>query len=668
MPKQRKRSSGRSSAGAADVPAIAEPVPQPHSARLYVLLTIAAVLFCVPLFSRLDYHGRSDWDQYTFRYETPRVALLRDHQLPFWNPYVNGGTVLLAHPHCPVLSPWYLIVLVLGGPLGLRVQVLLFMVAGATGMAALMGRWGALSPGRFVAGIVYQMSGFYVLHVADGHLSYCVMGLMPWLLLCLIQLGSSHRFLVLGGLLLGSVLTFGTVYMLAVFAPFFSIWALLESVRTRKWCFAAGWVGVVAITVLLSAAKLLPQLQFVEANPRETAAEGFSPRGLFYVFLDARQAFLYRATQDAFLLPTHADFKRLPDEVSKSTVESLGDLGFSWQWQEYSGYITHLGLALALWGMVVSWRSRWPLYVAGLSAANTVLGNGSPFDTWAMLHQLPFYQSLHVPSRFLAVVVFTLAVAAGYGLDSFTRRVAVTKRAGLYLLVHGVIPAAIYVELAAMGWTIFSDVFVVPPRPVSVQRDFAVRYARGNLFYLPVMRSDLCVHLRSNSGVLIEYENVAVPRGDVRTADDPNYRGEVFLEPERGSATIDRWTMSRVEVSCQVDAPTTLSLNQNYYDGWRAIVHGKSGSRKLATEPSPGGLVSVVVRPGENQVEFYYVPKSFYWGTAVSVMTLAGCLVLLLKPRRAGGNGGGRPFEQPTASSGKQNPGAKTGQRKRGAK
>jgi hypothetical protein len=635
---------------------------------LYVLLTIASVLFCVPLFSGLDYHGRSDWDQYTFRYETPRVALLRDHQLPFWNPYVNGGTVLLAHPHCPVLSPWYLIVLVLGGPLGLRVQVLLFMVAGATGMAALLGRWGVLGPGRFVAGIVYQMSGFYVLHVADGHLSYCVIGLMPWLLLCLLQLGVSYRFLILAGLLLGSVLTFGTVYMLAVFAPFFSIWALLESVRTRKWCFAAGWVGVVAITVLLSAAKLLPQLQFVEANPRETAAEGFSPRGLFHVFLDARQAFLYRATQDAlayratrdtYLQPLHDEFKRLPDEVSTSTAESLGDLGFRWQWQEYSGYVTHLGLALAVWGMVVSWRARWPLYVAGLLAANTVLGNGSPLDTWSMLHQLPFYQSLHVPSRFLAAVVFTLAVAAGYGLDWFARRVAVTKRPILQLLVHGVIPAAIYVELAALGWTVFSDVFVVPPRPVSVQRDFAVRYLRGSLIYLPVMRSDLCVHLRSNSGVLIEYENVAVPRGDVRTADDPNYRGEVFLEPDRGSATIDRWTMSRVDISCQVDAPARLSLNQNYYDGWQAVVHGNSGSRKLAAEPSPGGLVSVDVQPGENRVEFYYVPKNFYWGMAVSLMTLVGCLVVLFKLRGVGAKGRERGSKQSAGSTGQQNRDAK---------
>ena len=90
---------------------------------LYGLLVLASAVYCLGLFSGLDQWGRGDWDQFSFRYETPRTAMLRDRQLPLWNPYVNGGNVLLAHPHCPAFSPWYLPTLVLGAPLGLRVQV-----------------------------------------------------------------------------------------------------------------------------------------------------------------------------------------------------------------------------------------------------------------------------------------------------------------------------------------------------------------------------------------------------------------------------------------------------------------------------------------------------------------------------------------------------------------
>ena len=73
---------------------------------MYVALIIASLLYCPLLFSNPDRYGRNDWDQFSFRYETPRQALLRDHQLPLWNPYVNGGTVLLADPELsPSLPP-----------------------------------------------------------------------------------------------------------------------------------------------------------------------------------------------------------------------------------------------------------------------------------------------------------------------------------------------------------------------------------------------------------------------------------------------------------------------------------------------------------------------------------------------------------------------------------
>ena len=78
-----------------------------RSPYLYFALVVAALLYCLPLFSNLTNYGRNDWDQLSFRYETPRLALFRDHQLPLWNPYVNGGNVLLAHPASPVPSPWY---------------------------------------------------------------------------------------------------------------------------------------------------------------------------------------------------------------------------------------------------------------------------------------------------------------------------------------------------------------------------------------------------------------------------------------------------------------------------------------------------------------------------------------------------------------------------------
>ena len=608
--------------------AIAHSGPGQSHRRVFLLLTAATILYCLPLFSRLDHYGRDDWDQFTFRYETPRVALLRDHQLPLWNPYANGGTVLLAHPHCPAVSPWYLTVLALGTPLGLRVQVVLFMALGAIGMAALLRRWNVRTCGCFLGGVLMMMSSHFAMHVSTGHLEWCVLGLMPWLVLCLLRARTDCRFLVVAGLLFASVLTFGSVYVVAVYVPFLTLWVLLESIRERSWRFAAGWGGVLVLTALVSAVKLAPQLEFVRAHPRQTGDEGFSPLGLSTVFLEPRQAMLQRETRVALFPAEDGSFAAVPN-----IPERLRRLGFQWQWHEYSCYVTFLGLALAACGIVVSWRLLWPLYVAGLVALLMVPGNGSPVDIWSLMKQLPMYRSMQVSSRFLAAVVFVLAVAAGSGLSWLSARARVAEQSWLRVLIRRVIPAAVYLELAVLGWTLFGDIFVITPPRVVRHEQFAMR-REVNFFQFPKMFSCLYPDLVGNSGILRGYENIAVRHGDVRVEDDPGYRGEAYLVESRGSASIARWTMSRVQVAVEVSATDVLVLNQNYFTGWRAIVHGSNGRRKEAAEASSTGLVSIGVRPGDEEVEFYYLPASFLWGVWISGISLTGSVVFLFVRRR----------------------------------
>ena len=224
---------------------------------MYLLLAASVLAVSPPLFRQLDHWGLRDWDQFTFRYETPRTALLRDHVLPLWNPYVNGGTVLLAHPDCPVTSPWYLLVLTLGAPLGLRVQVVLFMLLGVAGMATLLRHWGAGPAGSFTGGVILMMSSHFLLHVTEGHMEWCVLALMPWLVLSLERIPGDLRFIPWSALLLSSVLLFGSVYIVAVYVPFLSIWTVFEAVRTRRIRLVSGWILVLVLTSAISAVATL---------------------------------------------------------------------------------------------------------------------------------------------------------------------------------------------------------------------------------------------------------------------------------------------------------------------------------------------------------------------------------------------------------------------------
>jgi len=609
---------------------------KPQGRRVYIALIIASLLYCPLLFTGLDRYGRHDWDQFTFRYETPRVALLRDHQLPLWNPYVNGGTVLLAHPDSPFPSPWYLLVLALGAPLGLRVQVVLFMALGATGMAALLRRWNIPAPGCFVGGVIFIMSAHFALHIAEGHLEWCVLGLMPWVMLCLLRFGTDLRFVISAALLLASILTFGSVYIMAVYMPFLSIWAALESVRTRSWRLALGWGATVFLMVFLSAIKLIPQFEFVNANPRPMESVGLSPAGLVPVFLDPQQVLLYQATRDVESVVQMRDRgvsneipKSLPDNISRTIDAPLRKVGVDHQWHEYGGYITYLGLALAACGVFVSWRAQWSLYAAGFLATMTVLGSGSPIDLWALLQQLPLYGSLQVPSRFLAAVVFALAVAGGHGMGWLCVRTARTNNRSLLVLIRYSLPLAIYLELAVLGWKLFGDIFICTPIPLPYNQHFATRYTQINT-YFPTMYSYLYPLLGANSGVLEGYENIQVQRGEVRTVDDLNYRGEAYLETSVDAVSIRGWTMARVRIAFQVSKPDRLVLNQNYFPGWRASLHGSTGSREQPAKSNGLGLVSIEVRRGDHEVEFYFIPSGFFRGAWISGISLMGCLALMV--------------------------------------
>ncbi len=313
---------------------------------LYGLLILGAVVWSAALLKGLDQWGRGDWDQFSFRYGTARKAWLDDQQLPTWNPYVNGGNVLLAHPHSPALSPFFLPVLVLGVPLGLRVQVVVFVILGMTGMAVLLRRLGISRPGALTGGVLLMLSAHFLLHITEGHQEWCALGLMPWVAWCLVRAEQDGRWVVGAALSFALALMHGSIYVAAVFAPLVGVWAGLESLRRRRWRPLVCSVGAMLLAAMFAAVVLLPRIEFVRANPRQTDRyEQIAWRALPRMLLDPRQGSIYRATRDvrnppydelARMLPDRADFFRHKAatrewhrlELQLSTTSDWTDLRF----------------------------------------------------------------------------------------------------------------------------------------------------------------------------------------------------------------------------------------------------------------------------------------------------------------------------------------------------
>ena len=599
---------------------------------LPVVLTLvaASVIFCLPLFENPDQTGRQDWDQFTFRYETPRLAMVRDYEVPAWNPYARGGTVLLAHPDSPALSPWYAIVLFLGAPFGLRVQVLVFMMLGSVGMAVLVRTLGASRIGAVAGGMAFMMSSHFVLHMTEGHLEWCVLGLMPWMFVLLAR--QSVRSAIGAAFLLASVLMFGSVYVPAMFLPALSLWVLLESIKQRRVVLMGRWVAVGIIAVLLAGPKLLPVIDFVTTHPRPAEIDPDAPWSLMPVmFGDPRQDKYYQAFRDRRLEPGHFA-KTLTDEEAQPFLATMKQAGIGFNFHEFGCYIGIAGIVLALIGFGTSFRRLWPFYLTGALAFLAVFGSNAPVNLWSWMQQLPFYGQLHVPSRFLMVVVLVLAVAVAFGATAVSRWSRLNGKWRLALAA--VLVAGMYLELSALGWRLLGDVFIVPPIDRTHHATFAHRCDESSRVDDRVTDSNMMACLNSNSGDLAAYENMTVPTGRVILEGAPGYRGEAYLERATSGAVIANWTMSRIAVTVTATAPDRLVLNQNFDDGWHASIHRADGTtRESPAEATADGLISIPVDTATARVEFRYVVPGFRTGLWLFAPAFLLCVVGLIRDR-----------------------------------
>lgn len=575
-----------------------------------VFLIAASAIYCAPLFQHPDWYGWQDWDQFTFRYETARLAIVRDHQWPFWNPYANGGTVLLAHPHFPALSPWFVMVLLLGAQVGLRVQVFVLMAVGAIGMALWARHHGRSTPAAAFSGVVLMMSAHFALHITEGHLEWTTLGLMPWVALGVERAGGGSRALTIGAaLLLASALLLGAIYIPALFLLFFTIWTCALAVQTRRWAPLRTWIMVATIAIGVSAIKLVPNITFAQQFPRQaTELQRTTIHTMVSGWLRPDQAALYFLYRGSTVAEPPADSFDSP-------------LLLDAEFHEYGAYLGLAGTFLALIGVAVSWRRQWPLYVGAAIFAWMGLGAVAPVDLWALVRNLPLYEQLHVPSRTLAVVVFVAAFACAAGLDAVVSPTVNRRRLWTAWLVVVVASA----ELLVMGHGLFSQIFRVPPPVVTTFDTFAHRPAPPALASLvpATMKSVLMPALRSNSGTLNGYENLSIPQGRVHEEGDAEYRGEAYVAGGRGGASLTRWTMSAQEIAVETSQPATLIVNQNFDRGWQAVLAADGVRVPLAVRPTDGGLIGVDVPAGSGVVELSYWPPGLTRGMLLSLASIA---------------------------------------------
>ncbi|MCP4539551.1 MAG: hypothetical protein GY832_20645 [Chloroflexi bacterium] len=348
-----------------------------------------------------------------------RRALWEDKQFPLWRPTIMSGTPFAANPLAGLyyLPNWFLLFLLwLPLEVGFNLSALVHLWLAGAAMYALLRRgfevgvWGALA-----AAVVYEASPKLLAHLGAGHVGWVqAWGWLPVVMLCWLQVAKCascqmHKWAVGGGVAL----------------------AMQFCADVRM----AAYTLIAAVTLVL--AWVLNQLRGGvrgEGN-KETRGRGATLRSgvrywglslVIFLGLTACQwlpmvALLSETTRVSMTLRDAAVWS-LPWQYLAGLL--LANHGGFHEWMTYVGVST---LVLAGVGVGVLCRKRKEHWWAGwlvsllVGAAWFSLGeNGGLF--LVLWRVVPGLGLLRVPPRAWVLVIFSMAVLAGFGVEEVQRR------------------------------------------------------------------------------------------------------------------------------------------------------------------------------------------------------------------------------------------------------
>jgi hypothetical protein len=340
-----------------------------------------------------------------------------------WNPYISQGGSHIADPAAlAAYVPAVLLFVLLPDTVAYNYTVLAHVWLAAAGMYLLARSW-ALSRGAgLAAAMAFGFSGFLVAHLQ--HLNIVIaLAWIPWLWYFVERFLETRRvsLLVLGSLALGLQILGGHSQLVMYGGLALAGYLLLGF--TRAWrageralilTQALGLTGMAIGGILLAAVYLVPFLELF----------AYSTRGASVTYEFATSFSLEPLRLVTFIYPFF--WGGNPGSIESGPGSLI----------EMTAYVGIVTLALA--GCALA-RRGWRLYfLIALAIVALVLAFGGYTPAYTLVYQLPLLGTARAPARFLALVVFALALLAGIGLDALqvgaARRVVAPIAIGLLIL------------------------------------------------------------------------------------------------------------------------------------------------------------------------------------------------------------------------------------------
>lgn len=363
-------------------------------------------------------------------------SIVNYNSLPFWNPYIFGGSPFLGNPTSTMFYPLNLLFLLLpiGSVFGYIFTIDSFLLGAFTYFYARTIKIDEF--GSLISAVTIMFSGPMITSVFAGHPILSDTFIWFPLALLFFELMLLKRkliFVVLSGLTIALMFFAGapqtTIYQILSLFMYFLLRSVFEAKTIREFLkLSILPIIAISIAILTAAVQLFPSFEFSKLSQR-----GYN--GISYVFASDFSLHPYQILSFIF-----------PHFFGSPVNQTYWGKGNFWELNGYIGVLPLIFAALALFAKKNKYT--FIFLIIGLFAVLHALGKYSYIFPFFFYH-VPGFNNFRVPSRSLFIYVFSFSMLSGIGasylINSLINKIRLINRKTFTL-----IPAIIFLLISSL--------------------------------------------------------------------------------------------------------------------------------------------------------------------------------------------------------------------------